>query len=72
MRAINNNRPASILDIFQEATRTYGVPSRVRGDHGMENVHLAAYMNHLRGRGRGSYIWGRLAVFFSLNLLTPS
>jgi hypothetical protein len=37
----------------------YGVPSKVRGDHGVENIKIAAWMEAFRGDRRGSYIWGR-------------
>ncbi|THH14994.1 hypothetical protein EUX98_g9532 [Antrodiella citrinella] len=59
IRAHNNNRAATVLQLFQEAIAIHGVPSRVRGDHGGENVDVAAYMEDVRGHGRGSYIWGR-------------
>ncbi|TCD60521.1 hypothetical protein EIP91_009938 [Steccherinum ochraceum] len=55
----NNNRAASVLDLFSEATSRYGFPSRCRGDHGTENVDVARKMDEVRGLGRGSYIWGR-------------
>lgn len=42
-----------------EATLTYGVPSRVRSDHGGENMLVALFMNILRGHHRGSHITGR-------------
>lgn len=58
-RVSNNNRAETVLDVFLEGTRTHGVPSRVRGDHGGENVLVAQYMEDVRGPGRGSYIWGR-------------
>ncbi len=37
----------------------YGVPSRLRGDHGTENILVAAWMEERCGERRGSYIWGR-------------
>ncbi|KAF5339525.1 hypothetical protein D9611_011449 [Ephemerocybe angulata] len=55
----DNNRAATVLQLFDGAIRQNGVPSRVRGDHGTENVLVAARMIDLRGPNRGSYIWGR-------------
>lgn len=59
LHASNNNRSATVLSVFMEAMRNWGVPSRVRGDHGTENIQVAAYMNFHRGSSRGSYLWGR-------------
>ncbi|KAF7315726.1 hypothetical protein MIND_00088400 [Mycena indigotica] len=59
LRVHNNNRSYTVLCLFLEATALYGVPSRVRGDHGVENVQVAEAMERLRGPGRGSYIFGR-------------
>jgi hypothetical protein len=55
----NNNRGASVLELFHEARSNYGTPSRVRGDHGVENIQVASWMEEYRGSNRGSYIWGR-------------
>ena len=54
-----NNRVATVLDLFLEAVNKHGLPSRVHGDHGTENVWVAAYMIQERSDARGSYIWGR-------------
>jgi hypothetical protein len=59
IRASNNNRSETVLDLFMGAGETYGFPSRVRGDHGTENLLVAAYMEEKFGIERGSYIWGR-------------
>jgi hypothetical protein len=44
--------------LFHNAVQKWGLPSRVRGDYGMENYHVAAYMIENRGEGRGSIITG--------------
>lgn len=59
LRASNNNYGETVLNLFLEAAEVFGVPSRVRGDHGVENILLAAWMEVHRGERRGSYIWGR-------------
>lgn len=58
-RVSDNNRADTVLDVFAEGTRQHGIPSRVRGDHGGENVLVAQFMEDHRGSNRGSYIWGR-------------
>ncbi|KAG8720048.1 hypothetical protein FRC09_010182 [Ceratobasidium sp. 395] len=55
----NNNLALTVLALFHKARAAYGTPSRVRGDHGVENVAVANWMEAERGLDRGSYIWGR-------------
>jgi hypothetical protein len=59
IRISNNNRAATVLSLFEDIAETHGYPSRVRGDHGTENLLVAARMEEIRGIDRGSYIWGR-------------
>ena len=59
LKCSNNNRSETVTTCFIEAAQQYGIPSRVRSDHGTENVGVWLYMEELRGRDRHSYIAGR-------------
>ena len=61
LHASNNNKAATVLQLFEEAVDEYGLPSRVRSDKGGENVDVSWFMlNHpQRGPGRGSMITGK-------------
>lgn len=61
LQCSSNNRAETVLTLFKEAVHKYGLPSRVRCDHGGENVDVSMFMlsHPLRGPGRGSVLVGK-------------
>ena len=61
LRCSNNNRAETVLTLFKEAVQEFGLPSRVRCDHGGENVDVSMFMlsHPLCGPDRGSVLVGR-------------
>ena len=59
LQCSSNNRADTVTACFLRATEEYGIPSRVRSDHGGENVGVWRFMEEVRGRDRSSYIAGR-------------
>lgn len=59
LRCETNNQAETILKCFQEGTRKYGIPLRVRSDKGKENIKVAEYMLQNRGINRRSMITGK-------------
>lgn len=55
----DNNLADTVTECFIGATHQYGVPSRVRSDHGTENVGIWRFMEVVRGPDRNSYIAGK-------------
>ena len=58
LKATTNNRSETVLKHFTEAVSFYGIPSRMRCDHGGENNDVCSLMEVLRGDGRGSAMRG--------------
>ena len=67
LHASPNNKTCTVLKHFLAATSTYGLPSRVRVDHGGENNDICDLMELLRGRGRGSAIKGTSGTISASN-----
>ncbi len=59
LRASTNNLASTVLELFLQAVEAHGVPSRVRGDRGGENMEVAVWMIKTRGANRASFMWGR-------------
>ena len=59
LQAATNNTSQTALSAFLKGVASYGLPSRVRTDHGGKNALIAEYMIQQRGAGRGSIIMGR-------------
>ena len=57
-KCCDNNKAETVLRLFEESTKTCGLPSRARCDFGMENVLVAQFMLERRGLDRGSIITG--------------
>ena len=59
LRAADNNTSTTVLHSFLRAASQYDVPSRVRCDHGGENILVGMFMLRYRGCNRGSILNGR-------------
>ena len=59
LKCCTDNKASTVLQYFAQGVQEFGLPSRVRGDQGMENVDVAKYMIINRGSDRGSFIAGR-------------
>lgn len=57
IRVSDNNRQMTVLRLFLEATKRWGVPMRCRADYGIENVMVCQWMYAYRGPE--GYVWGR-------------
>ncbi|XP_028417759.1 uncharacterized protein LOC114542313 [Dendronephthya gigantea] len=55
----NNNLASTVYNLFIEGVSKYGLPKKIRTDHGLENVQAARYMLQQRGTDCGSVLTGR-------------
>jgi hypothetical protein len=69
IRTSNNNQAETVFALFKDIVQVHGVPSRMRGDHGIENGIVARWMEVVRGLLCGSYIWGRYVHLLVLLLV---
>ena len=44
LRASTNNKATTVFSLFMEAVEKFGLPRRVRGDQGVENVDVVWFM----------------------------
>lgn len=56
LQCLPNNKADSVLNLFLNGVRHFGLPSRVRRDRGTENIR---YIINKRGLNRGSFIVGK-------------
>ncbi|XP_063810559.1 uncharacterized protein LOC135036815 isoform X2 [Pseudophryne corroboree] len=59
LKTATNNNASTTLQLFQKGVSRFGLPLRVRGDMGVENINIARYMINSRGPNRGSFITGQ-------------
>jgi hypothetical protein len=61
LKASTNNLANTVFNLFIEVVDRFGLPQRVWGDQGVENVDVAWFMlsNPARGPDRGSFIAGK-------------
>ena len=58
LKCSTNNKANTVLTVFLEAEKKYGLPLRVRCDKGGENYEVGRYMLENCGLDRGSIIVG--------------
>ncbi|KAI5616016.1 hypothetical protein C0J50_10695, partial [Silurus asotus] len=75
LHASNNNRSTTVMNCFLNAVARYGVPSRVRTDHGGEDNDVCVTVESCHApleKGRSTYtqrierLWGLTNVYYNL------
>ena len=59
LRCATENSADVVVGVFSGAILEFGLPSRVRSDHGYENASVALVMNLIRGLQHHAHITGR-------------
>jgi hypothetical protein len=59
LQTSTTNTARSVLTLFTQACAKLGLPSRVRCDHGGENIDVAIFLSLVRGADQASVITGR-------------
>lgn len=44
LECVDNNKAYTLLEVFERAVNTYGLPLLVRTDQGLENIRIADFM----------------------------
>ncbi|MEQ2313481.1 hypothetical protein AMECASPLE_002491 [Ameca splendens] len=64
----NNNLSSTALAFFKQSVDTFGLPLRVRADHGVENVDIARLMFSVRGQEGQASLLGRACTIKESNV----
>lgn len=59
MLSEHNNRAFCVLSLFIAGVQNFGILSRVKCDHALENTGVAQFMLHMRGLNRHNVITAR-------------
>lgn len=58
LRTATCNNPKAAACFFVQGVNTFGMPSRVRADHGAEFADVGRFMTRVNGEERGSFLTG--------------
>ena len=67
LHCCTNNRADTVLEYFTNGVQEHGVPSRVRGDQGVENVNVARFMVENREQAGAVLLQGAVYTISALN-----
>ena len=59
LKCASNNQSETVLENFMEACKRFRVPTRIRTDHGTENVAVARVMLEIKGAETNPVLTGR-------------